>query len=77
MDNYARAKNEAYETLKERTNCKPNVLINNLKQKALDNGMPPSKVMKLNFLDVLENELKLRKIYITIVKEMAIKYKVS
>lgn len=77
VNDYALAKNEVYEALKERANCRPNVLINNLKQRALDNGMAPSKAMKLNILDVLENDSRLREIYISIVKEMAIKYKVA
>jgi hypothetical protein len=37
------------------------------------NGMAPSRVEKLNILDVLENEPRLKEIYISIVKEMAIK----
>lgn len=77
LDNYSTARNEVYEALKARANCRPNVLVNNLKKRALEGGMSPSKVDKLNILDVLENEPRLREIYITIVKEMAIKYGVS
>lgn len=76
-DDYQRSKNEVYEALKERANCRPSVLINNIKKRALENGMAPSKVDKVNILDVLENDLRLREIYVTIVKEMAIKYGVS
>lgn len=77
LDDYQGPRNEAYEALKERANCRPNVLVNNLKKRALKNGMAPSKVEKLNILDVLENDVRLREIYVTIVKEMAIKYGVS
>lgn len=74
MDDYSRPRNEVYEALKERANCRPSVLIKNLKKRALENGMAPSKADKLNLLDVLENEPRLREIYINIVKQMAIKY---
>ena len=66
---------EAYEALKQRGNCRPSILINNLKSRALLNGMSSSKAESLNLLDVLENEPRLKEIYISIVKEMAIKYK--
>lgn len=77
LGDYQRPRNEAYEALKQRANCRPNVLVNNLKKRALENGMAPSKVEKLCLLDVLENDARLREIYIAIVKEMAIKYGVS
>lgn len=77
LDDYQKPRNEAYEALKERANCRPNVLVNNLKKRALKNGMAPSKVEKLNILDVLENDVRLREIYVTIVKQMAIKYGIT
>lgn len=77
LDNYSTARSEVYEALKVRANCRPTVLVNNLKKRALENGMAPSKADKLNILDVLENDPRLREIYITIVKEMAIKHKVA
>lgn len=77
IGDYSKPRHEVYEALKVRASCRPNVLINNLKKRALDNGMAPSKVDKINILDVLENEPRLREIYITIVKEMAIKNKVA
>jgi Rha family phage regulatory protein len=77
IGDYSRPRNDVYEALKERANCRPNVLVNNLKKRALENGMAPSKADKLNILDVLENDPRLREIYITIVKEMAIKHNVA
>lgn len=74
LNNYQKPKEEAYRALKERGNCRPNVLVNNLKKRAALNGMAPSKVEKLNILDVLENEPRLKEIYVAIVKEMAIKH---
>lgn len=76
IEDYAKPRSEVYEALKERANCRPNVLVNNLKKRALENGMAPSKASKLNILDVLENDPRLREIYVSIVKEMAIKYEI-
>lgn len=73
VNDYSAPRTEVYEALKNRANCRPDVLIGNLKKRALDNGMQPSKVKDLNILDVLENDTRLREIYISIVKEMAIK----
>lgn len=66
-------KENVYNALKERGKCRPNVLVANLKNRALINGTAPSKVEKLNILDVLENEPRLKEIYVNIVKELAIK----
>lgn len=77
IEDYAKPRSEVYEALKERANCRPNVLVNNLKKRALENGMAPSKASKLNILDVLENDPRLKEVYITIVKEMAIKYEIA
>lgn len=76
LSNYKLPKDEAYNALKERGNCRPNILVNNLKARALMQGMSKSKVDDLNILDVLENEQRLKEIYVTIVKEMAIKHNV-
>jgi hypothetical protein len=73
LGDYKTPKDQVYEALKNRGKCRPNVLVLNLKKRAAANGMAPSRVEKLNILDVLENEPRLKEIYISIVKEMAIK----
>ncbi len=77
INNYNLPKNESYNALKDRAKCRPNVLVENLKKKAINNGMAPSKVSQLNMLDVLENDPRLREIYVAIVKDMAIKHGVK
>ena len=74
INNYNLPKNESYNALKDRAKCRPNVLVENLKKRAINNGMAPSKVAQLNMLDVLENDSRLREIYVAIVKDMAIKH---
>ena len=73
-NDYIAPKKEVYDALKVRAGCRPDVLVANLKKRALANGMAPSKVGKINMLDVLENDLRLKEIYVSIVKEMAIRY---
>ncbi|SHK39386.1 ORF6N domain-containing protein [Hathewaya proteolytica DSM 3090] len=70
---FKKPKETAYNALKERGKCRPSVLVANLKKRALANGIAPSKAEKLNILDVLENEPRLKEIYVNIVKEIAIK----
>lgn len=77
IDDYRKPNDEAYKALEERGHCRPSVLVTNLKSRALLNGLSKSKVETLGMLDVLENEPRLREIYIAIVKEMAIKNKVA
>lgn len=77
LGDYTSPKAQVYEALKERAKCRPNVLISNLQKRARENGVCESKVKNLNILDVLENEPRLKDIYVNIVKEMAIKNNVS
>lgn len=77
LGDYKAPKDQVYAALKTRAGCRPNVLILNLQKRAKVNGMAPSKIEKLNLLDVLENEPRLKEIYVTIVKEIAIKNKIG
>ena len=73
-DDYSLVRREAYQALQDRARCKPNVLVTNLKKRAAANGMQKSKVDNVNLMDVLENDVRLREIFISIVKEMRIKW---
>jgi len=68
---------EIYKALEQRGACNMKQRLKNLQGRALLNGMSKSKADSLNNLDVLENEPRLKEIYISIVKEMAIKHKVA
>lgn len=76
INNYKLIKEEAYAALEERGKCKLKIRLENLQGRALREGMAPSKVNELNYLDVIANEPRLKEIYISIIKELAIKYKV-
>lgn len=70
---YQKVKEEAYKALEERGKCNLKIRLENLQGRALREGMAPSKAKTLNYLDVIENDIRLKEIYIGIVKEMAIK----
>ncbi|WP_113675488.1 ORF6N domain-containing protein [Vallitalea guaymasensis] len=77
IGDYKTPKTKAYEALEARGKCKLKIRLDNLRGRALSNGMARSKADSLNYLDVIANDTRLKEIYITIVKEMAIKYGVA
>ena len=77
IGDYEKPKNEAYTALKDRGRCRLEVSLRNLQARAALNGMAKSKIDTLNNLDVIENDSRLKEIYIAIVKDMAIKHQVS
>jgi hypothetical protein len=70
---YQKIKDETYKALEERGKCDLKRRLENLQGRALRQGMAPSKADELNYLDVIENDARLKEIYVSIVKEMAIK----
>lgn len=74
---YNKVKNRVYKALEERARCNLSTRLKNLKDRALKAGIGKSNVSQLNNLDVIENDTKLKEIYIGIVKEIAIKNNVS
>lgn len=77
LNNYKTPKDEVYRSLEKRAKCKLNTRLSNIKVRALSQGMSASKVKKLNFLDVIANDARLKEIYVLIVKEMAVRHRVS
>ncbi|MED4504649.1 hypothetical protein [Bacillus licheniformis] len=69
--------NLSYERLEQRAGCKLDIRLNNRKERALSQGMSKTYVKKINKLDVIAEEKRLVEIYIQIVKEMAIQFKVN
>lgn len=77
LNDYKTPKEHVYKALEDRAKCKLNTRLGNLKERALQNGMAGSKVDALNFLDVIDEDVRLKEIYIAIVKEIAIKNGIS
>lgn len=76
-DNIHTIRKESYDLLEKRANCKLSVRRKNLQRVMLENGVSKSKADKVSYLDVIERDNRLKEIYVAIVKEMAIKYKVA
>ena len=76
-DNIHTIRKQSYEVLEMRANCKLSVRRKNLQRVMLENGVSKSKVDKVTHLDVIERDNRLKEIYVAIVKEMAIKYRVA
>jgi len=69
--------NLSYERFEKRAGCKLDIRLNNRKERALAQGMSKSFIQKINKLDVIAEEKRLVEIYIQVVKEMAIEFRVN
>ncbi|NFO72088.1 ORF6N domain-containing protein [Clostridium botulinum] len=74
LQDYKTPKDEIYRALEERAKCKLSIRLKNLQGRAALNGMAQSQINKLNNLDVIANDVRLKEIYISIVSQMAIKH---
>ena len=69
---YREIKSDSYMRLEERAGCNLNQRLRNLKDRLQHEGATKTKVDNVNRLDVIEQEKRLKAIYDTIVKEMAL-----
>ncbi|KGO13159.1 hypothetical protein NZ45_13900 [Clostridium botulinum] len=74
LQDYKTPKDEIYRALEERAKCKLSIRLKNLQARAALNGMAQSQIDKLNNLDFIANDVRLKEIYISIVSQMAIKH---
>lgn len=74
---YQAVRNESYDKLEERAKCKLSVRVTNIKKRMALEGVAKSKVNKVTKLDAIAEDARLTEIYLAIVKEMAIRYKVD
>lgn len=74
---YQEIRNESYKVLEERAKCKLNIRVTNKQKVMALNGVPKSTVNKVSKLDAISEDARLTEIYLAIVKELAIKYRVS
>lgn len=74
---YQEIRNESYKLLEERAKCKLSIRVTNKQKVMALNGMPKSTVNKVSKLDAISEDARLTEIYLAIVKELAIKYRVN
>lgn len=66
--------NKTYNDLEVRARCNLNRRLNNIKERALKHGATKREIRLTNNLDVIDRDQKLKEIYLTIIKELALKY---
>ncbi|WP_307894021.1 BRO-N domain-containing protein [Bacillus swezeyi] len=77
VEPYRSVVNLSYDRLEKRAGCKLELRLNNRQERAISQGMSKTYVKKINKLDVIAEEKRLVEIYIQVVKEMAIQFKVN
>jgi hypothetical protein len=77
LSDYQKPKDDIYKALQERASCDLKIRLRNMRKNLALEGASKTKIDNANYLDVIANDKKLIEIYIVIVKEMAIKYKVA
>lgn len=73
---YKEVASDAYAETDRRAGANLKIRLTNLKKNRLANGMSRSKVDKTNKLDVIDGDKRLKEIYMSVVKDFAIKNKV-
>lgn len=68
---------ESYRILEERMHVALNIRLTNKKKTLALNNVTKSKLDKLNLLDVIADDPKLIEGYISVIKDMAIKYEIT
>lgn len=77
VEPYRSVRNLSYERFEKRARCKLDIRLNNRKERSLAKGMSKSYINKINKLDVISEDKRLVEIYIQVVKEMAIQFRVD
>lgn len=79
QSNYAFARNESYQRLKEKWNCNLDVRVARAKGRAMERnpGITKAELNAINKLTVIVGDKSLRPVYETVIKEMMIAYCVA
>lgn len=74
MDQFKEIGTESYSKLEDRARCNLNLRLENRKKNMIAQGAGRTAVKRLNKLDVISEDHRLKEIYVSVVKNMAIKY---
>jgi Rha family phage regulatory protein len=74
---YREVRDESYKLLNERAGAKLEIRLTNRRRKVLEETGSKSKADKVSKLDVIADDKRLTEVYLAIVKDMAIRYKVA
>lgn len=73
-DQYSEVANDSYIRLEAKARCNLNIRLENRKKNMIAQGLGKTAVKKLNKLDIIEEDHRLKEIYMQVIKDMAIKY---
>lgn len=73
-EKYRNIKNQSYDILEERAACDLGRRLENLKGRLKAQGATQTKINNVCYLDIIEADQRLKAIYTTIVKELAIRF---
>lgn len=71
---YQEVANDSYIRLEDKARCNLNIRLENRKKNMIAQGLGKTAVKKLNKLDIIEEDHRLKEIYMQVIKDMAIKY---
>lgn len=74
---YQEIRNESYELLEQRAACSLGRRLQNRQQKMALRGASKTAIRKLNVLDVIAEDKKLVSVYVTVIKELGVKYQLN
>lgn len=74
---YREIRNESYQLLESRAACNLDIRLQNRKSKMLMRGSSKTAINKMSKLDVIAEDKKLISVYMTVIKELAIKYQLN
>lgn len=74
FDKFKEIANESYIKLENKAHCKLDIRLENRRKNMIAQGMGKSTVKRLNKLDIISEDHRLKEIYVSVVKMMAIKY---
>lgn len=77
LNAYRDVRNESYQRLEDRARCDLNIRLQNMRDRMRKAGASVSAINRKNKMDVIESDTRLMEIYLTVVKEMAIKNNVK
>lgn len=73
-DQYQEVASDSYIRLETKGRCNLNTRLNNRKKNMIAQGLGKTAVRNLNKLDIIEEDHRLKEIYMQVIKDMAIKY---
>ncbi len=72
--NYRELRKQSYDILENRAHCRLNIRLTNLKDRLKEAGATKTKISQTNYLDVIEDDPRLKEIYSFVVEKIIIRH---